>query len=77
MVSIRYASRGTGCPECGGSVHMEQVRIAGGSLVSLPVDFLPWTGDRKALRLSQDREGHWFTNPWTGRFQAHVCGRTN
>lgn len=61
------------CVHCGASIYWTPVRLAGGTVRLLPVDMVPWTGDRTALRLARDGDGLWHTAPRYGPWQEHAC----
>ena len=55
----------------------ERVRLTGGTVATLPVDWLAWTGDTSATRVHRSSEGEWYVDARGGRWQLHKCGRTN
>lgn len=64
------------CNDCGRSVYFVPVRLAGGTLCTLPVDMVPWQGSRTHLRLGIGAGGAWFTDPHAGPWQEHACRRS-
>lgn len=63
------------CDSCGASVYVALVRLTGGTHRWLPVDMVPWTGDRTTLRLSREPGGPWYVDPLAGPWQEHRCAR--
>lgn len=63
------------CPSCGQAVYIASVRLTGGTRRLLPVDMVPWSGERTALRLARDEGSGWRVAPHDGPWMEHACPR--